>query len=83
MKIIVMWLVVSKAATGAALLKKVFLKLPHIYKKTAVWSLFLVMLQACNAIKKRVTVQEISCEYCEYFKNTGFYVHQQMAASVV
>ena len=41
------------------------------------WSLFLIKLQACL---QRTFTTDVSCEYCESFKNTYFEEHMWTAA---
>ena len=51
----------------------------HLY-----WSLFLIQLKAqkaCNFIKKETSVQVLSREFCEIFKNTSFTEHLWMTVA--
>ena len=38
-------------------------------------------LQGCNFIKKKISIQKFSCEYCEIFKNIYFGKYLQKSAS--
>ena len=56
--------------------KKLFLKKFKVCTgKHLCWSLFLIMLQACNFTKKDSNAGVLS-EYCEIFKNT--YVEERL-----
>ena len=37
--------------------------------------------EACNFIKKETLTQVFSCEFCENFENTSFYITPLVAAS--
>ena len=63
-------LLISEAATGGVLRKKVFLKiLQNSQENTCARVSFLIKLQA-NFIEKETPAQLFSCEFCEIFKKT-------------
>ena len=43
---------------------------------------FFLITQACNLVKKEVSTQVFSCEFCENFKNTFRTEHLRATASV-
>ena len=61
-----------------------FLKIRKIHKKHLHQSLFLIKLKKENSlliIKKEISAQVFSCEFCEVFKNTFFIEHLRAIAS--
>ena len=71
----------TEADVGAVFLKKVFLKLSKIHRKTpAPKSLFnkIAGLRPVILLAKQV----LSCEFCEIFKNTFFTEHFGQTASI-
>ena len=74
-------LVNEEAAVRRCFLKKVFVESFALFtEKYLCWSFFLIKLQACNLIKKRIQ-HVFSCEYCEIFKNSFLYRTSLVAAS--
>ena len=66
-----------EAPTGDVLLKKVFLRISQNSHETACARIsFLIKLRTdpCNFIKKETLTQVFSCEFCEIFKNSFFYI---------
>ena len=78
------YILVSEAATGGVLWKKVFLEIwQNSQENTSARVSFCCWPRACNFINKETLAQVVSVEFCQISKNTFFTEHLREAASVV
>ena len=74
--------IISEAATGGVLWKKVFLK---FHRKASILESLLIRLQAWDLqlYWKETATQMLSCEICKVLKNTCFEEHLRATATVI
>ena len=77
-------LLITEAATGGVLQKKIFLETSqNSQEKTCATVSFLIKLQTSNFVKKETPAQVFSCEFCEIYWNTFFTEHLRATVSEI